>query len=80
MFGWELHAQEHPWRAEDGREGFIDIIIRNRRENDRMVLECKRTRDADWVFLVPENGNANSGTRARMLYVTTSRKSKSVAN
>lgn len=69
MFGWELLAQETPWRAEGGREGFIDIVIRNRRENDRMVLECKRTREADWVFLLPQDGESDKGTRARMLYV-----------
>ncbi|MDQ2921165.1 MAG: hypothetical protein M3R52_06110 [Acidobacteriota bacterium] len=69
---WDLVAQEHPWRAiEEGRDGFIDIIIRNS-ENDRMVLECKRTRDADWVFLLPENGVSNSGPHARMLYVSKS--------
>jgi hypothetical protein len=67
--GCELLLQEHPWRAEDGREGFIDIVIRNS-EADRMVPECKRTRDAEWIFLVPKGGMSNWGKQARMLYVS----------
>lgn len=69
MFSLELLVQEHPWRAEDGREGFIDIVIRNR-DADRLVLECKRTRGAEWVFLVPKGGMSNRGTQARTFYVS----------
>ncbi len=69
-FRWKLVAQEYPWRAaEDGHDGFIDIIIRNS-DNNRMVIECKRTRDANWVFLLPENGISDKGTRAKLLYVS----------
>ena len=68
--GWQLVTQEHAWRApEDGREGFIDIVIRNK-DHDRMVIECKRTRDADWVFLLPKNGISDLETQARMFYVS----------
>jgi hypothetical protein len=56
FFHWTVITQEHAWRAVDGtRDGFIDLIIRNS-ENDRMVLECKRSRDADWVFLTHKMG------------------------
>lgn len=66
---WELLAQEYPWRsANNDHEGFIDIVIRNS-QNDRMVLECKRTRDAEWVFLLPKNGISDVGTQAKLLYV-----------
>jgi hypothetical protein len=69
-FRWKLVAQEYPWRSEDGREGFIDIIIRNTTDNDRMVVECKRTRDANWVFLLPKNGISDTGPHAKLLYVS----------
>jgi len=69
-FAWSLICQEYPWYAkDDDRGGFIDIVIRNK-EHDRMVLECKRSRNADWVFLLPTNGHSHVGTRARMLYVS----------
>jgi hypothetical protein len=47
--GFTIAAIEHPWR--DGSDdGFIDLILE--RGPLRLACECKRTRDADWVFLV----------------------------
>lgn len=68
---WEVIAQEYPWRDEiTGREGFIDSIIA-RPGAQRMVLESKRTRDADWVFLIPVGavgGTGDRGTHVRCLW------------
>ena len=52
--GWEVMAREHPWHDNNnGEEGFIDLILKN--NNVRLVIECKRPRDAVWVFLNPNN-------------------------
>jgi hypothetical protein len=47
--GWKVAAREYPWSREDGTGGFIDIILW--KDITRLVVECKRTRDASWVFL-----------------------------
>lgn len=53
--GWNVITREQPWYdKETGREGFIDLILGKGRM--RMVIECKRTKDADWVFLLPGEG------------------------
>ena len=49
--GWEVEAREHPWRLGED-EGFIDIVLSD--GWTRGVVECKRTRDASWIFLVAE--------------------------
>lgn len=54
---WRVVVEEHLWRTEGGTQGFIDIIAANRKRNpplDILVIECKRVRQAGWVFLVPE--------------------------
>ncbi|MFM6152924.1 MAG: hypothetical protein ACKPE3_07960, partial [Sphaerospermopsis kisseleviana] len=40
-------------------EGFIDIILGSSgiRANYRAVIECKRTQDANWVFLTTDVAN-----------------------
>lgn len=52
---WTVLLEEHPWRSDgSGLEGFIDIVAINRlSELETMVIECKRVRQAAWVFLVP---------------------------
>ncbi|MCF4970042.1 hypothetical protein [Nostoc sp. CMAA1605] len=51
---WEVISSEHLWRSEEtGRDGFIDIILGSPSHADyRAVIECKRTQDANWVFLI----------------------------
>jgi hypothetical protein len=57
--GWDILAHEHPWRNyTNGEEGYIDIILKQRRA--RMVIECKRTKDASWVFLNPDDKHDES--------------------
>jgi len=58
---FDIEAIEHPWKAGD-QIGFIDLILG--RGTMRVVCECKRSRDANWVFAV-ERG-ALDGSRARL--------------
>ncbi len=56
--GWEISAHEHPWRNQsNGNEGYIDIILKRLRGRECLVVECKRTKDASWIFLNPDNGH-----------------------
>lgn len=65
QYGWRVAAEEHRWCDEDGQEGFIDLVLAN--SHLRIVVEAKRTRDAHWVFLVPQNSDARSVARSRCL-------------
>jgi len=48
---WEVIAREHRWLDPlDGKEGFIDLVLDS--GIARMVIECKRTTEASWVFLI----------------------------
>jgi len=49
---WRVYLEEHPWRSEHS-EGFIDLVIHNKRSISAMIIECKRVRDTAWVFLIP---------------------------
>lgn len=51
---WTVLSREHPWaNPESGDEGFIDLILSSN-VDERIVIECKRSLDASWIFLVPE--------------------------
>jgi hypothetical protein len=59
-------AREHRWVDPDsGQEGFIDLVITTG-TNGKIVVECKRVSDAEWVFLVPEG--LSETHRARVLW------------
>lgn len=59
-------AKEHRWFDPITKnEGFIDLILTTG-TNGKMVLECKRVIDANWIFLVP--AWATSVTRANILW------------
>ena len=60
--GYGVVAREVPWRGSEGEEGFVDLVLENGWV--RLVVECKRVRDASWVFLVPEAGGDESRLRA----------------
>lgn len=50
--GWTVPVIEHYWKHPDtGRHGYIDLVAAE--QGLRLVVECKRVREADWVFLVP---------------------------
>lgn len=53
---WRVVVEEHPWHSDEtGAEGFIDIVAMNRHPGfGAMIIECKRVRQAAWVFLLPK--------------------------
>lgn len=55
--GWKVSKREYPWHNNDtGQNGFIDIIAE--KNSVTLVVECKRVRDAEWIFLCsPRNMN-----------------------
>ena len=62
---FEIEAWEHPWHWQD-RSGFIDLILG--RSSVRLVCECKRSRDANWIFLVENGHEKYDRARLRWLY------------
>jgi hypothetical protein len=54
--GWTVLVSEHPWTDEEtGENGFIDVVLG--RDDDyslRLVIECKRAKDSQWVFISPD--------------------------
>ena len=64
--GKRIVAREHRWQdLETGVEGFIDLVLTTG-THGKMVLECKRVRDAQWIFLVGEQ--ADMTRKARVLW------------
>lgn len=64
---WKVIAEEHRWTdLETHREAFIDIVLNSRSEG-KMVIECKRVSEGDWVFLVPANDGQDTSF-ARILW------------
>ncbi len=62
---WSILAQEHRWaNPQSGDEGFIDLILEH--VNLRLILECKRVSQAQWVFLMP--GLPRMENRVRLLH------------
>ena len=48
---WQVTGREHPWQIGHSK-GFIDLVLTS--GTTHLVLECKRTRDADWLFRMPD--------------------------
>lgn len=56
-------AREHKWTDQiSGREGFIDLVT-SAGTNGKIIIECKRVRDGEWVFLVPNDAQETKNTR-----------------
>lgn len=53
---WKVLFEELPWQAPDETaKGFIDLVILNTNSGFlSMVIECKRVRQTEWVFLIPK--------------------------
>lgn len=50
--GWRVLFEENPWQnKETGTSGYIDLILINRPDTEMMIIECKRHKDAKWIFL-----------------------------
>lgn len=53
--GWHVLFEEHSWINEETEDsGFIDLVIENRFRTEVMILECKRVKNTEWTFLVPQ--------------------------
>jgi len=54
--GWKTLLREHPWKNDNyNTSGFIDLIVEDSRDKEQvLVIECKRVKEAQWVFLVPK--------------------------
>jgi hypothetical protein len=64
LYGWKVLYSEHAWNSPaEARAGFLDLVIENRHGTSLMAIECKRPRDAEWVFLRSE------GTAKRRAHV-----------
>jgi hypothetical protein len=51
---WKVLLEEHPWSSIEGNlKGFLDLVIIHD-QLETMVIECKRVKQAQWVFLVPK--------------------------
>ena len=48
---WRVTGREHPWSTANG-SGYIDLVLSN--GNTHLVIESKRSRDATWMFLMPD--------------------------
>jgi hypothetical protein len=63
--GWDVVITEHPWQRGDAPK-FIDVIL-SCDEVIRLVVECKRYKEGELVFLVPHD--AGPAKRARCRWV-----------
>jgi hypothetical protein len=53
-FIWRFQQSEHRWIDEHSKEeGFIDLVLKNKRGNYRIIIECKRI-TGKWNFIVQE--------------------------
>jgi len=61
---WTI-AREHRWvDPTSGTEGFVDLVVEH--GAGRMVIECKRVQDGNWIFLIPDKRDRMS--RAKLLW------------
>jgi hypothetical protein len=57
---WQVIAHEHRWEDPlSGADGYIDLVL-GMTEASRIVVECKRVRDANWVFLTPTTSRSDT--------------------
>jgi hypothetical protein len=50
--GWTVRYVEHSWsNSPEGQAGFIDLVLQDKHKRTLAVVECKRVRDAEWIFL-----------------------------
>jgi hypothetical protein len=63
---WCVSLSEHPWQdplSDDPR--FVDLVLKGRKEDNplRLVIECKRARETEWLFLREPPISAHSENR-----------------
>jgi hypothetical protein len=66
---WRVILTEHPWQDPQGEsEKFIDIVLRGHGQGGplRLVTECKRAKDTEWIFLREPSNYGNNGHRSSL--------------
>jgi hypothetical protein len=67
QYDWRVAGREHPWATQDA-SGYIDLVLSY--GNIHLLLECKRYRDAEWLFLMPD-ANQLTRSHARICWTDT---------
>lgn len=63
--GWSVRYAEHAWINHlDQQSGFIDLVLQDRDKSVFLVIECKRVRQATWLFM-HSNGEAAARRHAK---------------
>ena len=63
--GWSVRYVEHGWvHPREQQRGFIDLVLQSHHGKYLFVVECKRQRDAIWVFM-HYSGNASDCRHAK---------------
>ena len=71
---WRVVGREHPWKSA-AASGYTDLILTC--GNLYVVVECKRTRDATWMFLMPSSAQL-SRSHAKVAWINTKPHEKSL--
>ena len=75
--GFHIAASEYHWRdTNSNAEGYIDLVLTAAPVPGdlypiRLILECKRMLDTNWVFLVPRSSHLLSRSQCLWTYVRT---------
>ncbi|MGO9599016.1 MAG: hypothetical protein ACLP7Q_13585 [Isosphaeraceae bacterium] len=68
--GWKVDVGEHRWNHRELREsGYIDLVISHRDYSFTVLIECKRMREGNWIFLTPE-GSSPDCSRASAFHTS----------
>jgi hypothetical protein len=72
---WRVVGREHPWKAAEA-SGYADLILTC--GNLYVVVECKRTREGQWMFLMPDPDQM-SRSHAKVAWIDTKPHRKALA-
>jgi hypothetical protein len=73
---WLLSLWEHPWRdPASGDEKFVDMVLMDK-AGQGLIIECKRARDTEWIFLREKSGGEHNSRLAVRVFVTAVREGK----
>lgn len=66
--GWRVESKEHAWKHFHlDKSGFIDIVLSHERSIYKVVIECKRPRNGQWIFLVGSDPKQETRLRTRWI-------------
>ena len=67
---WRVALWEHPWRDPlSGDEKLLDMAL-SAESGQMMMIECKRARDTEWIFLREQSGGQHDSRLATQCWVT----------